>query len=101
MRFRALDPVEDDLVEAAWWYEQRQNGLGEMFLDAYELAVRRVIAAPTTFARLETNRSKRDIRRCALGRFPHYIMFEITADELIILAVAHPSRRPNYFLRRE
>ena len=100
MKFRALDPIEDDLFEAAWWYEQRQDGLGELFLDAYEQAVRRVIAAPTTFARLETNRTKRDIRRCGLERFPHYIIFEITADELIILAVAHPSRRPNYFLGR-
>lgn len=80
MRFRALDPVEDDLVEAAWWYEQRQDRLGELFLDVYEHAVRRVVAAPMTFARLETNRTKRDIRRCGLGRFPHYIIFEITAD---------------------
>lgn len=57
MKFRVLDPVEDELVEAAWWYEQRQEGLGELFLDAYEQAVPRVIAAPTTFPRLETNDS--------------------------------------------
>jgi plasmid stabilization system protein ParE len=101
MRVCVLHPVEEELIETARWYEERRAGLGEEFIDEYHDAVVRVLAAPHRFARLETARSRRDIRRCFLKRFPHYIAYEIKDDEIIVLAVAHARRRPNYFLRRQ
>ncbi|RLT05905.1 MAG: type II toxin-antitoxin system RelE/ParE family toxin, partial [Planctomycetota bacterium] len=33
-------------------------------------------------------------------RFPYKIIFEMIQNEVVVLAVAHGSRRPNYWLKR-
>src|SRR5688572_20024501 len=101
MRMRVLSPVEDELVEGAQWYDERLDGLGDEFIDEYQDALTRVLAAPQKFSRLETTRSRRDIRRCFLKRFPYCVAYEIKHDEIVVLALAHTRRRPNYFLRRQ
>ncbi len=101
MRLRTLSAAEDELVEGALWYEDRQAGLGEQFIDEYQEAILRIIAAPLSFTRLETTRSRRNVRRCFLKRFPYYVAFEIKDEEVIVLAVAHTKRMPNYFLKRK
>jgi hypothetical protein len=40
------------------------------------------------------------VRRKVLARFPYSILYIIQQGELIILAVAHQSRRPNYWIDR-
>jgi plasmid stabilization system protein ParE len=40
------------------------------------------------------------VRRKVLARFPYSILYMIQQGELIILAVAHQSRRPNYWIDR-
>lgn len=101
MKPRVLPEVHVEIVEAAKWYEARQAGYGSQFYDAYEEGMRKIQTDPQSFSRLETNRSRRDVRRCRLRRFPYYIAFEILPSEVVILAVAHGSRRPNYFMRRK
>ena len=100
MNLRVHEAAENELLEGAKWYEVQQSGLGEQFVDEYQAAILRILAAPMSFARLETTRSRRNIRRCFLRRFPYFLAFELKDDEVIVLAVAHTKRRPNYFLRR-
>src|SRR3546814_7747471 len=40
------------------------------------------------------------IRRCQLRRFPYGIVYEPTASEIVIIAVAHLHRRPEYWRSR-
>ena len=101
MKLRTLLPAEDELVEGALWYEDRESGLGEQFIGEYQEAILRIIAVPLSFARLETTRSRRNVRRCFLKRFPYYVAYEVKDDEVIVLAVAHTKRMPNYFLKRQ
>ncbi len=35
-----------------------------------------------------------------LSTFRYALIFELLADEILIVAVAHTSRRPNYWLNR-
>ena len=100
MNLRVHESAEQELLEGAEWYEDKQSGLGEQFVDEYQLAILRILAAPMSFARLETTRTRRNIRRCFLKRFPYYVAYEIKGDEMVVLAIAHTKRRPNYFLRR-
>jgi hypothetical protein len=55
---------------------------------------------PERFSRLETIKTKRDIRRGLLRRFPYSVVYEVLPDEVIILAVAHTSRRPRFWIKR-
>jgi len=100
VRLRVVSAAEEELIEGAVWYDDRQDGLGEQFLDEYEDAIRRILAAPSSFARVETTRSRRNLRRCLLKRFPYYVGYELLAEEIVVMAVAHTKRRPNYWIRR-
>ena len=39
-------------------------------------------------------------RRLSLAPFPYYLIYAITYDEVVVLAVAHAKRRPGYWSSR-
>lgn len=41
-----------------------------------------------------------DRRVAVLDRFPFTLPYQITDDSIVILALAHTSRRPDYWARR-
>jgi hypothetical protein len=59
-------PAEDDILEAARWYEQRSSGLGSRFLEAVD-----VVLAEVTNAPLRVPLVHRDVRRALLAHFPY------------------------------
>ena len=40
------------------------------------------------------------VRRRIVRRFPYSILYTLEGDEVVVLAVAHQSRRPGYWTRR-
>lgn len=46
MRVESHPEADQELEAAALWYEDRQPGLGEDFLDDFEATLRRIVAAP-------------------------------------------------------
>jgi len=40
------------------------------------------------------------IRRCRLKRFPYSVVYTQDVDDILILAVAHQHRKPNYWRAR-
>lgn len=100
MIVRILPQAEEELYQAALWYEDRESGLGLQLLEAYEAARLVVEEQADRMPRLETLRTKRDIRRIFLKQFPYMVVFEVFAHEVIILAFAHFSQKPNYWSQR-
>jgi plasmid stabilization system protein ParE len=98
--FRVNPAARRELQEAAAWYDDRQDGLGDQFLDLLTDSFRKIQSEPQRFAPVESIRSRREIRSCPLQRFPYQIIFEVRGDEVVVLAVAHTSRRPNYWIPR-
>jgi plasmid stabilization system protein ParE len=45
-------------------------------------------------------RDRPDRRVAVLNRFPFILVYQIEEDEIVILALAHMSRRPGYWSRR-
>jgi plasmid stabilization system protein ParE len=45
-------------------------------------------------------RDRPDRRVAVLDRFPFTVVYQIEEDEIVILALAHMSRRPGYWSRR-
>jgi hypothetical protein len=97
---RILAEAEEETQEAARWYEARRSNLGQEFLDAVSLRLEAIEQHPRRFVRLETLRTKREVRRCFLQRFPFKIIYEIRSDQTLVLAVAHFRQRPNYWRKR-
>ena len=84
-----------ELAEAARWYHSRSQGLGSNLRRAVKAAVARVVADPERFGVLED-----DVRCCPVRRFPYGILYEIRPDRVLIVAVMHLHRTPEYWKSR-
>jgi hypothetical protein len=101
MKVRLLAEADAEAKEAACWYDDHQAGLGDEFLEALAKRLAEIEERPDRFPQLETVRTNRNIRRAILRRFPYSVVYEILADEVMVLAVAHTRRRPKYWIKRQ
>jgi toxin ParE1/3/4 len=93
---RFLRDAEAELVESARWYEENSPGLGARFLDEVERTLAILGEHP------EIGRSLgADYRRVLTPRFPYALVYRFVEEEVVVVAVAHTSRRPGYWKDRE
>jgi toxin ParE2 len=95
MKSRFHEAAEVELAEAVEYYDSATEGLGNRLLTEVISAVEYIEEFPELAALGEHS-----VRRKVLARFPYSILYIIQQGELIILAVAHQSRRPNYWIDR-
>jgi hypothetical protein len=86
---------------AALWYEARRAGWGDRFLERLDEVLTRLGESPSLYAIWPgTADAPVPIRKAALEQFPYLLAFEIHAEHVLVLAVAHAKRRPLYWLAR-
>ena len=86
--------AREEIAEAALYYEGQQSGLGSEFADEVYAFVQMVAIAPE-----QPRLRRRGYRRVNLDRFPYYIAYSIGTGVLLILAVGHGARRPEYWIK--
>lgn len=79
-----------EIGEAQEWYELQNPGLGEEFLAAMELQLRRLEQAPLLYAEAIPN-----VRRALLPRFPYGLFYAVRGNLVHVLAVLHDARNPS------
>ena len=95
--FQVTAPAAEELAAAIRWYEAKRRGLGGEFYDAVVDAIDLIRANPE----VGSFRSGRLAhRRFALTRFPYTIVYRVRETDVDIVAIAHTSRRPNYWKNR-
>lgn len=86
-----------ELHDAAAFYTLKANvELGLAFVAEFERTANIVFVNPLLGAVFRGTR-----RQYLLRRFPYSIIYQVTAEELRILAVAHHRRRPGYWAHRK
>ncbi len=95
MIVRILEVARLELDEAVSYYNIQAPGLGDAFLLEIVAAVDRIIRFPGAWHPLSEN-----MRRCRLQRFPYGLIYWAGKDEILIVAVAHDHRRPEYWRDR-
>jgi toxin ParE1/3/4 len=96
-----IDPeAEAETQQAAIWYDRQRTGLGLEFLATVDHALQRILRNPQQYSRLESLPNEPNVRRLVLDRFPYLIIYEVSDDEIRILAVSHARRSPGYWKRR-
>ena len=95
MNIRFLNSARQELDEAVAFYAEERPGLGYDFLRKITHALNTIAAFPHAWHPL----SKRT-RRCRLRRFPYGLIYQVREDELLIVAVAHMHRKPDYWKNR-
>jgi toxin ParE1/3/4 len=93
VRFHA--EAEAEMIEAAAYYETQQADLGKRFLTCVQDAINRIRVNPLLFSVVEF-----DVRRCRTRTFPFDILFQILPDQLVVIAVMHLHRNPDYWKDR-
>lgn len=98
------DEAENELVEAAEWYEERGHaGLGVRFVNAVGACLDEVAQAPESFMVLLTERGV-VVHRHLVAAFPFQIVFTVQGQgerrSVWVLAIAHLRREPGYWLKR-
>jgi len=92
---RLLRPAEDEMLEAAFYYEQQSSGLGQDFLRKVQGAIEEIAQHPTRWPKV-----RGDIRRRLVHRFPYAVLYEDHAQEIVVIAVMHLRRHPTYWIDR-
>lgn len=87
--------AEQELNEAASYYDAQNRGLGRAFLDEIERAIRRILDYPEAAPLLN-----RVVRHKLIRRFPYGIMYSVHPEGIRILAIANHKRRPLYWRGR-
>lgn len=85
--------VREEAREAINYYELERPGLGDLFWQEVDVSVRWILANPQV-PRLRAG----DYRRVNLRSFPYYITYAIRGDAVVLLAVGHAARKPEYWI---
>jgi plasmid stabilization system protein ParE len=93
--YQFLPEAEEEMNEAAQFYEGRTEGLGKDFLDEVEHTIQSILAFPKSGPVVSKN-----LRRRILRRFPFGLLYAIENERIVIVAVAHLKRRPGYWKDR-
>jgi plasmid stabilization system protein ParE len=92
---RFLELAELELDQAIRWYGDQAPGLGDAFLIEVLAAADRIARFPEAWHPLGSG-----VRRCRLSRFPYGLIYIIDESDVLVLAVAHLHRRPDYWRDR-
>lgn len=98
--FRLLRQAERELDLARKWYDEQRYGLGLVFFDAYEDAVRHAQEFPDAGSVISDAELSRTVRRFPLRGFPFHLVVSVVDETLVVIAIAHAKRKPGYWFER-
>jgi toxin ParE1/3/4 len=94
-RARFIAPARREFLVEFAYYNGKEPGLGGRFAAAVEEATPRAVAFPLT-----GSPASKSTRRVFVKDFPFAIIYRQESDGIVVFAVAHHSRRPDYWQSR-
>ena len=92
MQIKFLPPAQRELDAAVNYYNKEQPELGDAFLNEVLKSLELIGELPLAWPKLS-----RRTRRCIIKQFPYYLVYQVRQEEIIIVAIAHFHRQPNYW----
>ena len=96
MTIRFLPEAEAELDDAIAYYEAQLVGLGIEFAREVRAGLARIEEFPDGWQLLS-----RRVRRYRLNRFPYGILYAVLDGEIVVVAVMHLHRKPDYWETRK
>ncbi len=81
--------AQQELINAAVWYDDRRDGLGDIFVDAVSSKVEEACKTPERFPLVHG-----DIRQAIVRRFPFVVYFRVVGERVFVLSVFQANRDP-------
>jgi plasmid stabilization system protein ParE len=95
LEVRLRPEAEQDLADAAAWYEEQRQGLGHEFLDEVLTMLSSIAETPLMYPNVHRN-----TRRTIIHRFPFSVYFRVEDATIVVVAVMHGSRNPRRWKSR-
>lgn len=95
MTFRFLPPAETELLKGISYYSAISPELGSRFEQAVAEAVKSVAAHPERGAPRSGS-----TRRWLVKSFPFGVIYRASESEVLIVAIAHERKKPEYWAGR-
>ena len=90
-----LEPAEKEFLDAIDFYNNESIGLGFEFAKEIQKSINLIIEYPLIWSKFSKNS-----RKCKCKRFPYNIIYSVVNSSIIIVAIMHTSRKPNYWKSR-
>jgi plasmid stabilization system protein ParE len=94
VRFRRR--AEQEVEDAARWYDIRLAGLGLRFIDEVDRVVGEIAERPTAYPSVH-----RDTRRALVATFPFAVYYLVRGDTVVVVAIVHVRRHPRSWHQRQ
>lgn len=102
LRIEYHELVDNDLEHAWSWYEDQERGLGDRFLNAIHTTAARASRWPNAGRPVLRDDNDEIIeRKLPTNGFPYAVRYRILNDRLLVMAVLHQHRRPDFSTDRE
>ncbi len=85
-----------EMEDAVRFYNRELEGLGIRFKKDIKKAIKRIVNYPQAWSV-----ERGDIRKYILHKFPYKLLYSLEKDHVLIIAVAHLHRNPEYWIERE
>jgi plasmid stabilization system protein ParE len=82
-----LSDAEKDIDEVYSWYEQRQTGLGNEFMDCLSKCFESIKLTPNAHTLVY-----KSYRRALVKRFPYAVLYEYVDEAIFVYSVFHCSQ---------
>jgi len=95
MLVRISPEADAELAEARQWYSNQRADLDLEFMESLDDALSRIVRDPQLYPIVYRN-----LRRAVLRRFPFAVFYEVTDDEVQVVAIFHSRRDPERWKSR-
>lgn len=91
--------AHEDTIDAYNYYEEKQPGLGERFLETLLKKYQDLAEHPTFYGYIDEDPLKvlRDVK---IDKFPYVVVYEIMDNDVIVYAVHNTYKHPGNKLRK-
>lgn len=94
-RVTLLRAAQADIRTGARFYEGQARGLGTEFVAEVDRSLARLREYPEIGAPL-----RRGARKLLVRRFPYLVIYRVELEGVLVLAVGHQRRHPDFWLER-
>ena len=95
MKFLFHPEAERELNQAVDYYNNCQPSIGWDFSREVYITIQNILAYPEAWTPLSKN-----TRRCLVNRFPFGVIYQITKNDIFIIAIMQLNRKPDYWQKR-
>lgn len=95
MKAKFIAPARREFLKEVAYYNEQEVGLGAAFAQEVEDAVARALAFPDS-----GSSASKSTKRVFVNRFPFSVVYRQDNQGIVIFAVAHHSRLPEYWVSR-